>query len=319
MASESSNRTIWIDGEWVAWDSARVHLLSHSHQRGSLVFDYLSVHETPRGPAIFRLQDHVDRFLESCRLVGLPQEFDAAEIFRAACQTVAANPGSTALKICAYLPAVEVDVVPLDTHVALAISAYDPIRDIIAGKPNAPRTGPELRLRVEGKVRNRRADIIPAQAKVAANYVAPMIAKWRAQQEGYDEVVLLDEEGHLSEAPTTNFFLVDTNGVVCTPSTDRVLPGITRSSVIELAKYAGFEVREGTLLPEELDSAAEVFLTGTSAGVWPVVSVDDRDVADGSVGPITSALKDHFRRVVKGEDAAFQHWLTPVVEGGEGR
>ena len=303
----------------MAWDAARVHLLSHSHQRGSLVFDYLSVHETTRGTAVFRLPDHVDRFLESCRLVGLPQEFDAGAICRAVCQTVATNPGSTAVKICAYLPSVEVDVVPLDTHVALAISAYDPIRDIIAGKPNAPRTGPELRLRIERQVRNRRADIIPAQAKVAANYVAPMIAKWRAQQEGYDEVVLLDEEGHLSEAPTTNLFLVDANRVVCTPSTDRVLPGITRRSVIELAKHDGFEVREGTLLPGELDSAAEVFLTGTSAGVWPVVSVDGRDVAGGSVGPITSALKDHFRRVVKGQDDAFQHWLAPVAEGGEGR
>ena len=313
MASGSPDRTIWIDGEWVAWDAAQVHILSHSHQRGSLVFDYMSVQETAAGTAIFRLQDHVQRFLDSCRLIGLPQGFDAATIRRAVCDTVVANPGAKAVKVFAYLPAVEVDVVPLDTHVALAISAYDPIRDVIGGKPNSPRTGPELSIRVESVIRNRRADLIPAQAKVAANYVAPMMAKWRAQREGFDEVVLLDESGHLAEGPTTNFFLVDPDGVVCTPSLDHVLPGITRASVIELAKHDGFPVREGTLLPEDLDAAAEVFLTGTSAGVWPVVCVDGGNVGDGTVGPITLALKNHFRQVVRGEDPAFSHWLFPVA------
>ena len=127
----ASARTIWMDGQLVPWGDATVHLLSHSLQRGSLVFDYLSVHETPRGAAAFRLDLHVARFLESCRLSALPIEAQADQVFEAVLAALRANPGATAVKICAFLPSIVIDVVPLDTHGTLAVAAYDAIGDVV--------------------------------------------------------------------------------------------------------------------------------------------------------------------------------------------
>ncbi len=309
------DRTIWINGALVPWGAANVHLLSHCLQRGSLVFDYLSVHHTPRGAAIFRLGDHAERFLISCQLVGLPLEEDASEVMEAIRTAVRANPGCTAAKVSAYLASVEVDVVPQDDRVSLAVAAYDPVADISGRKPGgAGERRPTLRLWVEKLARNRRPDIVSPQAKVAANYVSPMTAKWKAKKAGYDEIVLVDEEGSLAEGPTTNFFLVDRDGVVCTPPRRRVLLGVTRSSVIELAKDEGFEVREVAMRPEAINDAREVFMTGTSVGVWPVESVDGQPVGDGKPGPVSLALKRRFDAVVSGAEPAYDHWLDYVDE-----
>lgn len=317
METPASDRQIWIDGAFVPWERATVHLLSHSHQRGSLVFDYLSVHETPRGLGVFRLDDHVDRFLTSCDLVGLPLRQCAEEVRDAVLEAVRANPGCRVAKVSAYLPSIEVDIVPEDDHVALAVAAYDPAADILAKKDGASPFRPHVRLRVERQTRNRRPDIIPAQAKVAANYLSPMIAKWRARRAGYDEIVLLDEEGHLAEGPTTNLFLVDAAGRLCTPPEARVLLGVTRRSILELASSEGLEVREAPLHVDALSGAGEAFLTGTAAGVWPVESVDGKALGSPPPGPVTGTLGDRFRRAVRGEDPAFAHWLTPVDSGGE--
>jgi len=315
MKTGSVARQIWIDGALVPWRDATVHVLSHSHQRGSLVFDFLSVHRTPKGDAVFRLADHVDRFLTSCQLVGLPLSQDAAAVATAVLAAVRANPGATVAKVCAYLPSVEIDVVPLDEHVALAVAAFDPVTDVVEPKGLKSAFRPQVRLFVEKQSRNRRADIISPHAKVAANYVSPMVAKWKARKAGYDEIVLLDEDDGLAEGPTTNLFLVDPEGRLCTPPQDRVLLGVTRRSILELAKDEGILVRENPLQLDDLDRAAEVFLTGTSAGIWPVESVDGKRVGDGVPGPVTRALSDRFRRITRGEDSAFAHWLTPVGAG----
>jgi branched-chain amino acid aminotransferase len=306
------DRRIWIDGELVPWERATVHVLSHSLQRGSLVFDYMSVHATPRGAAVFRLPEHAERFVLSCGMVGLPLSRGQAELERAVVQSVRANPGCTAVKMSAYLPSIEVDVVPQDDRVSVAIAAYEPLADVIRRNPGEYRARPELRLWVEKAIRNRRKDIVPPQAKVSANYVATMTAKWRARKAGYDEIVLVDEEGFLAEGPTTNLFLVDAEGRLCTPSQERVLWGVTRRSILELAKHDGIRAVECAIRPEALFDAAEVFLTGTTAGVWPVISVDGRPVAEGRSGPVTLALRERLQQVVSGGDPAFAHWLTYV-------
>jgi branched-chain amino acid aminotransferase len=305
------DRRIWVDGKLVRWADATVHVLSHSLQRASLVFDYTSVHETPRGPAIFRLRDHVERFLRSVALVGLPMQRSRAELEAACKATVAANPGANALKICAYLPAVEVDVVPMDEHVAVAIAAYDGARDIVLRKAHPRPLVPTLKLKIE-RTRRRIAANLPPGAKASANYLGPMMAKWAARKEGYDEVVLLDEHGHLAEAPTANLFLVDDTGALRTPPLDAVLAGVTRLSVIELAKEAGIPVREEPLLPEALYEAPEVFLSSSSIGVWPVESVDGRPVRGGAPGPVSKRLKDRLDAICAGREPAFAHWLACV-------
>ena len=194
------DRRIWMDGELVPWAEASVHVLSHSLQRGSLIFDYMSVHATPRGPAVFRMREHLERLLRSAELVGLPLGRSVDELGAAILETVRANPGATAVKVSAYLPSIEVDVVPhRSRRLSVAIAAYDPWEDVIV--PHIRASGPLQRPSVkhlggEGDRRNRRRrHSCTPQAKVAANYTSPMLAKWRARRRGYDEILLVDEDG----------------------------------------------------------------------------------------------------------------------------
>jgi branched-chain amino acid aminotransferase len=309
------DRQIWLDGELVPWDRATVHILSHSLQRGSLIFDYLSVHESPRGPAIFRLQEHVERLLRSAELVGLPLRMGVKEICEAIVLTVRANPGATAVKASAFIGSIEIDVVPADDHVSLAVAAYDPAADIAAHKPGGQQpASAALRLWIEKQRRNRRSDIIAPQAKVAANYVSPMAAKWEARRQGYDDVLLVDEDGYIAEGPTTNVFFFDANDTLRTPPGRNVLLGVTRSTAIEIAKQEGTDVCEDAVTREELLQAREVFVSGTATGICPVVEIDRTTIGDGAAGPKTLALRERFETIICGGDAAFDHWLTYVED-----
>ena len=308
----SIERTIWRDGEFVPWEDATVHVLAQSLQRGSLAFDYVSVHRARRGVAVFRLRDHVERLARTCRIVGLPLAYPVDELVDACAATVRRNPGATSIKISALIPSIEVELVPQDPRVAVFIAAYDSDRDIIARNPGEFRRRAELSLKIERDKASRREDIVPPHAKVAANYTAAMTAKWQARQEGYDDVVLLDEQGHVAEAPTTNIFAVDAGGDLTTPPARKVLLGITRDSIIQLAAAAGLVCAERQLTVEALTGAAEVFLTGTSIGVWPVLHIDGHAVGSGSVGPVTARMRDMYRNVVRGEEPAFEHWLHYV-------
>jgi branched-chain amino acid aminotransferase len=274
----------------------------------------MSVHATARGPAVFRLVDHVERFLRSAELVGLPLRLGAPAIQAAILETVRANPGANVVKISAYLASVELDVVPMDDRVSLAIAAYDLVQDVIQPNPGQFHYRPQLRIWIEKDRRSRRWDIVPPQAKVAANYLSPMMAKWAARKAGYDEILLVDEQGFVAEGPTTNVFLVDDAGTLRTPPEEQVLLGVTRRSILEIAKHDGIPVAESRVRPEELQEAAEVFLTGTTAGVWPVESVDDRRIRDGEPGPVTTRLRDRFDQVASGRDPAFHHWLAVAGE-----
>ena len=323
---DALDRLVWVDGGFRPWADATIHVLSHSLQRGSLVFDYMSVHPVPSeeqagdrtrspGVAIFRLREHVERFVQSCELMGLPLEQSNEELAAAIIATVRANPGARAVKISAYFASIEIDIVPIDTRVTVAIAAYDPKTDITdrLPRPSPPRPN-LLKLWIEKERANRREDIVSPQAKVSANYASPMTAKQRARAEGYDEIVLVDEDGNLAEGPTSNLFIVNAAGELLTPASEKVLHGVTRSSIIELAKAEGIPFREAKVKPEDLWSASEAFLTGTTAGVWSVESVDGREIGSTCPGPISSLLRDRFSRVSNGEDPDFEHWLTRVED-----
>lgn len=309
------DRQIWFDGELVPWREATVHVLSHSLQRGSLVFDYMSLRATPRGEALFRLRAHLRRLLRSCELMGLPISLNEEALHLAVLQTVRANPGARAVKVSAFLPSVEVDVVPVDLRVSVAIAAYDPATDILSRLPGEPKLVTEsVRLRVETDARQRREDIVSPEAKVSANYVSSMIAKSRAQREGFDDILLLDEDGFVAEGPTTNIFIVDRAGVLKTPPEHRVLRGVTRASVIELAQDMDIPVEQTSILPAELSEAAEAFITGTTSSVLAVEAVDGKKIGQEWPGATTLRLRDRLEQIKCGEDAAFEHWLTFVDE-----
>ena len=311
MGGAGPERSIWIDGELVPWRQATVHVLSHSMQRGSLVFDFLGIHETPRGAALFRLREHVERFLRSAQGVGFRVSWSAEMLCAACLLTAATNRAATVVKICAYLPSIEADVVPVDERVAVAIAAYDAERDVAAPAGGAGRRPESARLKLE-RHRWRVEAHLPTHLKAAANYLGPMMAKWEARRDGYDEIVMVDGRGLLSEGPTSNVFVVDAMGRLLTPPVASVLDGVTRASLLELAAAEALPVAEVDLEPDALYSAEEAFLSGTSAGLWPIASVDDRPLPGGTPGPVTRRLAAGLAAAAAGRNPAFSHWLTYV-------
>ena len=301
------NRTIWHDGQFIPWADATVHVLAQSIQRGSLAFDYISVYDTDDGPAIFRLPDHLNRLIRTCEIMGLPLEQDLDTLAEACIETVRHNKGSHSIRICAVLASIEPDVVPLDPHLSIYIAAYDTPTDIIGSRPYERR--PTVALKIERDKAGRREDIIPPNAKIAASYTAPMTAKWRARREGYDDVLLLDEDGWVTEAPTANIFVVK-NGAIHTPPGSKVVLGVTRRTVMRIAADNGIDVIEGDLNVDDLRAADELFLTATSAGVWPVLRLDQDVVGNGEVGTLTNTLRSAYRAAVTGRDDRYREWLT---------
>ena len=307
-ATPSDNqRVVWRDGVFVPWQDATVHVLAQSLQRGSLAFDHLRVHETARGVALFRVRDHMERLRRTCRIVGLPLDYETDALVDACVATARRNPGAKSLKVSALIPSVEAELIPRDARVAVFIAAYDSATDPVAARER-PAT---LSIKVEREKSARREDILPAHAKVAGNYTAAMTAKWRARCEGYDDIVLLDEHGFVTEAPTANLFLVDDVGLA-TPPARKVLLGITRASVLTLAAAAGTPCAERDVDADGLRGAKEVFLTSSSVGVWPVLRVDRRPIGDGRVGPVTARLQSRYAAATRGEEPAFAHWLHPL-------
>lgn len=308
------DRLIWRDGSFIKWEDATIHILSQSLQRGTLAFDYLSINETPRGPAIFRLKEHMERLVKTCRLGSLPLGYTASEMCDAAIETVKRNPNAKSIKISALIPSLEVDVVPQNSTVSVFIAAYDGEADIIARNKGQFHRALTLKLLIEEDKRNRREDILPPQAKIAANYASPMTAKWKARDAGYDEVVLLDENGFVTEAPTSNIFIVTSTGTLKTPPDHKVLHGITRQSILEIATATGIDAVTEDVLPKDLLDAAEVFMTSTSAGVLPVESINNQPIGNGTPGEVTRRLKSCLSEIETGQDKNYDHWLTYVDE-----
>jgi branched-chain amino acid aminotransferase len=292
------DRALWVDGRWMRASEASVSPLAHSMQRGSSIFDVLSFHSTARGVAVFRLGEHVRRFLRSAAIVGLELQHDEATLAHAVCETVdRAALDEGLIRIVGYLPSLEADLVPLAPQATVAIYAY--ARSDLPKRPS----GSPLRLAVSA-MRKAAPDAIPPLAKVAAAYLGPMIARRAALEAGADEVVLLDHEGMIAEAPTANVFAVR-SGTLVTPPLGAILDGITRATVLTLASEAGIPTVEQALSPEALRDADEAFLTATSYVVAPIGAIDG--VAKAAPGKVTARIQ-----AAVGETLAGQRWMTPV-------
>jgi branched-chain amino acid aminotransferase len=304
-----ADRPIWKDGALVAWTDATVSVLAHAMQRGSLVFDVLSFHATPKGPGVFRLREHVARFLRSAAIVGLEIPFEQGDLEAAARRTVAASGLAEGLvRIAGFFPNVEADLVPRDARGSVAIAAYGP-SDVVPPGATAKKKPSAWRITIPSDVRKAGPEVFPPEAKVAAAYLGPMLARRRALAAGYDEIVLLDREGHVAEGPTDNVFAV-VAGKLVTPPLGRILDGITRDAVLAIARAEGIAAEERPILPEELRAADEVFLTATSIPVGPVVAIDGTRVGSGEPGPITKRIAARLSRIEAGEDAAFAGWIA---------
>ena len=305
-------RKIWMNGDYVDWEDAQVHILSHSHQRGSLIFGFIPIFENDGIISLFRLSDHVDRLFTSCEAAGIPLDYSPKDIQLAIKETVRKNPGSKFVKISVYIASIEIDVVPQDPFSTVAIAAYDPKEDIASKNTQPFHSSKELSVWLEKEKHQRRHDIIPPQVKIAGNYTSSMMAKWQARKNGYDEIILTDEEGYITEAPTSNVFIVNKDGCLLTAPEDDVLYGITRKSILEIASNEGIGVRVERIPIHELENAKEVFLTSSSHLLAPVIKVDGAMVGNGKIGNLTVKLKDRFLRITNSKDTIFTNWLDVI-------
>jgi branched-chain amino acid aminotransferase len=305
---------VWYDGTLSSWDGVLASPLCHAMQRGALVFDVGRVREgAGGGRLLFRPREHIERFLRSAALVGLTVPWDTASLLAATVETVRAAPAAGAgalVRWSAFVPTLEADVVPRATsRASVVIAVIAPEDSAAAGEP-APARPATARVWVPRDLRKAGPEVFPPQAKVSASYLGPMLAKRRALSEGFDEVLLLDRDGHVAEAPTANVFVVR-RGTLTTPPAERVLSGITRDSVLALARAEGIPVAEAHLSPEQLEQADEAFLTATSLPVQPVASFGMRSL-DAAPGPLTARIRELLLACEHGRDARFASWTVAV-------
>lgn len=305
-------RKIWINGNYINWEDAQVHILSHSHQRGSLIFGFIPIFDNEKVVSLFRLNDHIDRLFTSCISAGIPLDYSFEEIYFAIKDTVRKNPGSKFVKISVYISSIEVDVVPQDPFSTVAIAAYDPQEDIISKNTQPFHSSKELSVWLEKEKHQRRSDIIPPQIKIAGNYTSSMMAKWQARKNGYDEIILTDENGFITEAPTSNVFLVNNDGDLLTAPEKDVLYGITRKSILDIAKNEGIKIKVERIPLLELENAKEVFITSSSHLVCPVIKIDNKFVGNGVIGDLTARLKKRFLDITQSKDELFNYWLEKI-------
>ncbi len=305
-------KQIWMNGRFVPWDDARIHVLTHAMHYASSVFEGIRAYDTPRGPAVFRLDEHVDRLMFSARVYRMEKEmkFGRDQIREACLQTVAVND----LKDCYIRPLVyrgyeHMGVNPFGNPVDVAIAAF--VWGQYLGK-DALEKGSSVKI---GTWQRMAPNTLPAMVKASANYMNSQLLKMEAVVEGYDEAIALDSHGFVSEGSGQNVFVVVHGELVTPPLSNSILAGITRNSVIALAGEMGYKVREESLPREMLYAADEVFYTGTAVEVSPITSVDKIAIGSGTPGPVTRALQKAFFSLVRGEVPDKHGWLTPVPQG----
>ncbi len=293
-----------MDGKLVAWDDAKVHVLTHSLHYGLAIFEGIRCYNCKKGPAIFRLNEHVKRFFDSAHIFNMEIPHSREEITEAILKTVKAN----RMKECYIRP-----LAYIGYGVMGVSSAGSSINVSIAVWPWGAYLGEDglkngIRAKTSSFIRGH-VNSNMSMAKVSGYYVNSQLAKQEAVALGYDEAILLDTEGYVSEATGANIFIVR-GGVIKTTPLTSILEGITRNTIMELAKESGYEVREERFTRDEVYIADEAFLTGTAAEVTPVKELDGRTVGQGKPGPVTKKLQDAFFQAVKGKSRKHERWLS---------
>ncbi len=298
---------IWFDGHWVPWAEAKVHVLSHGLHYGTGAFEGLRCYRTSRGPAIFRLEDHLKRWFRSASYLFLTIPYDMAELMDVCRQAVVEN----GLDDCYVRP------IAFYGLGGMNFSFRDNAVHVVVGAwPWGAYLGEEglhrgIRVKTVSWAKTS-TNAVPSAAKLAGAYVNSCLAFQEAMRAGFDEALLLNEHGMVAEGTGENVFAVQDDVLVTPPSSDHLVPGITRDSVMRLARDLGYVVREASLSRSDLLAADELFLTGTAAEVTPVRELDYQSIGAGSAGPVTGRLQNAFFAAVRGEDARYRDWLSYV-------
>jgi branched-chain amino acid aminotransferase len=306
MSMADRDGEIWMDGQFVDWRNANIHVLTHTLHYGMGVFEGVRCYETPSGSAIFRLKDHTQRLLNSAKIFQMKINFSPEELMHAQLETVRRNK----LKSCYIRPIAWIG----SERMGIATN-YNKVHLAVAAWPWGAYLGEEglakgIRVKTSSFTRHH-VNVSLVRAKASGYYINSILAHQEVCSMGYDEAMLLDTEGYVSEGAGENLFIVK-SGRLFTPDLASCLDGITRQSVITIAKDFGLEVIEKRITRDEVYCADEAFFTGTAAEVTPIRELDDRTIGEGQRGPITEKIQTCFFDAVSGRAPKYQSWLAPV-------
>lgn len=299
---------IWMNGDFVPWDEAQVHVLTHGLHYGTGVFEGVRCYDTESdGPAVFRHPEHIDRLYRSCELYYMPIPFEREQIRQATLELI----GRNGLRSCYIRPLVfrgygTMGLFPLDAPVSVAIAAWEwgsYLGD--EGKQNGISAAVSSWRRISSQ------SLIP-HAKASGQYLNSVLAKIEAHKAGYEEAILLDERGFVCEGTGENLFVVREGRIHTPPQTASILDGINRRSAIEIAGNLGYEVVERDIARAEMYLADEVYCTGTAAELTPIREIDGHTIGEGRPGPVTRAVQTVFEDALHGRSEQYRKWLDPV-------
>ena len=301
-------KKIWLDGEFVAWDDAKIHILTHSLHYGLGAFEGIRAYKREGGETtIFRLDTHIQRLLDTCKLVAIEPRFTGQQLAQACIDLLRVNEVDEAyIRPLVYVGDGAMGVYAPNNPIRTSITAWKWGAYLGAG---ALENG--VRAKISAWVRHH-PSISLAKGKISGQYTNSIMAKRDAKMGGYDEAILLDHNGFVCEGSGENIFVIKHGTIITPPYHASILGGITRETVIDLAREEGFTVRETMLTRDQLYLADEVFFTGTAVEVTPVREVDNRPIGAGVPGPITRRIQARYFSVVKGRDDSHPEWLTRI-------
>ena len=307
MSMSDRDGLIWFDGKLVPWREANIHVLTHSLHYGLSVFEGVRAYKTVNGTAIFRLKEHTDRLFTSAHIYRMAMPWDRATLMEAQREVVRANNlESCYLRPIAFYGSEKMGISPRGLKVHVAIAAWP-----WGAYLGADGLEKGIRIRTSSYTRHHINATMP-RAKLAATYANSILANMEATDEGYDEALLLDSAGFVSEGAGENLFVIK-NGVIYTPDLSAgALNGITRNTVFHIAKDLGLEIIQKRITRDEVYIADEAFFTGTAAEVTPIRELDRIEIGAGSRGPITEKIQSAFFDIVNGRNPHYAHWLTKV-------
>ena len=294
---------IWMDGEWVEWRDAKIHVLTHTLHYGMGAFEGVRAYETDDGPAIFKLEEHTERLFNSTRILGMEIPYDAKTLNRAQREVVTKNNLKSAYirPMCFYgSEGMGLRADNLKVHTMIAAWEWG----AYLGEDNM-KNG--IRIRTSSYVRHPAHPSLSG-AKTNGNYVNSMMALKEALDHGFDEALMLDIDGYVSEGSGENIFVIK-DDVIYTPHLTSALPGITRDTIFTLAKSLGYNIIEKKLSCDEIYASEEAFFTGTAAEVTPIRDLDGNQIGEGSRGPVTEKLQSLYFDCVHGRNSDFNHWI----------
>jgi branched-chain amino acid aminotransferase len=306
MSMDDRDGKIWKDGKLIDWRDANIHVLTHSLHYGMAVFEGVRAYKTDQGPAIFRLKEHTQRLLNSAKIFQMQVPYDLQTLIDAQIAVVRENQ----LESCYMRPLIWIG------SEKLGIAAKgNTIHVAIAAWPWGAYLGEDglakgIRVKTSSFSRHH-VNVSLVRAKASGYYINSILANQEALTDGYDEALLLDTDGYVSEGSGENVFIVK-NGKIYTPDLASCLDGITRDAVLTMARDSGIEVIEKRITRDEMYCADEAFFTGTAAEITPIRELDNRSIGEGTRGPITEKIQSMFFEVVAGKSEKYQHWLTVV-------